>query len=126
MSTHRLPRAERREAILEGATRAFAVAGYRATSMAEAAKEVGVTELILYRHFDSKEELDRAALERVPECLVEDLIGDRKGELGFGAGSVLAAARLDPDGFQLLWRHAAREPLCRRMISGDPALLTAA
>ncbi len=111
MSTRRLPRAERREAILKGATRAFAVAGYRATSMADVAKAVGVTELILYRHFDSKEDLYRATLERVPEGLVEELIGERKGGPGIGARSVLAAARHDSDGFQILWRHAAREPL---------------
>ncbi len=28
-----------------------------------------------------------------------------------GARSVLAAARQDPEGFRLQWRHAAREPL---------------
>lgn len=121
MSTRRMPRAERRESILEGATRAFAAAGYRGTSMADVAKAVGITELILYRHFDSKEDLYRATLEHVPESLVEDLIGQRKSRLGIGARSVLEAARLDPGGFQLLWRHAAREPLFQSYVGSRRA-----
>ena len=111
--THRrLPRAERREAILGGATRAFAQAGYAATSMADVAEASGITQIIVYRHFDSKEHLYRAVLERVCAQLSSEMAGEPEpGGFGVGARSVLAAARQDPEGFRLLWRHAAREPL---------------
>jgi len=108
----RLPRGERREAILDGATQAFARAGFAATSLPEIAEASGITTIIVYRHFDSKEELYRATLERVSTRLTAVLKeGSESGAFGIGARSVLAAARHDPDGFRLLWRHAAREPL---------------
>ena len=108
----RLPRLERREAILDGATHAFAQAGFVATTIPEIAEASGITNIIVYRHFDSKEELYRATLERVSARLIAELqAGPEPGGFGIGARSVLAAARHDPDGFHLLWRHAAREPL---------------
>lgn len=108
----RLPRDERRQSILDGATRAFARAGFAATSMPEIAQASGITPIIVYRHFDSKEGLYRATLERVCTRLTAELeAGPEPGGFGIGAQSVLSAARHDPDGFHLLWRHAAREPL---------------
>src|SRR5215207_9673102 len=60
-----LRRDERRAAILHGAAAAFAGQGYAATSMEDVAEACGVTKLIVYRHFDGKEELYRAILQRV-------------------------------------------------------------
>jgi AcrR family transcriptional regulator len=106
-----LPRAARQETILRGAARAFARAGYAATSMEDIAAASGITKLIVYRHFDSKEELYRAVLQRVFDRLAEEfVVGYSRGEGGVGARSLLTVAREDPDGFHLLWRHAAREP----------------
>ena len=106
-----LPRAARQEAILRGAARAFARAGYAATSMEDIAAASGITKLIVYRHFDSKEELYRAVLQQVFDRLAEEfVIGYSQGAGGVGARSLLTVAREDPDGFRLLWRHAAREP----------------
>jgi AcrR family transcriptional regulator len=106
-----LPRAARQEAILRGAARAFARTGYAGTSMEDIAAASGITKLIVYRHFDSKEELYRAVLQRVFDRLAEEfVIGYSRGEGGVGARSLLTVAREDPDGFQLLWRQAAREP----------------
>jgi AcrR family transcriptional regulator len=105
-----LPRAARQETILRGAARAFARTGYAATSMEDIAAACGITKLIVYRHFDSKEELYRAVLQRVFDRLAEEfVIGYSRGAGGVGARSLLTVAREDPDGFQLLWRHAARE-----------------
>ncbi len=59
----RLPAAERRQALLETATRIFAERGYRRTTTAEIAAEAGVSEPILYRHFPSKVELFIACIE---------------------------------------------------------------
>jgi AcrR family transcriptional regulator len=109
----RLPREQRREAIVEGATRAFAQAGFAATSMAGIAAAAGVTPLIVYRHFDSKNALYRAALARAAAHVTEELARtpDAGGVEGIRVRPLLAAARRDPAAFQLLWRHSAREPL---------------
>jgi AcrR family transcriptional regulator len=107
-----LPRAERQATILGGAARAFARTGYAGTSMEDIAAASGITKLIVYRHFDSKEELYRAVLQRVFDRLVEVFVAGYEAgpSSGIGARSLLTVARDDPDGFRLLWQHAAREP----------------
>ena len=60
----RLPRAERRELILESAGRLFGERGYAHTSLDQIAAAAGVTKPILYRHFDSKKALYLALLQR--------------------------------------------------------------
>jgi AcrR family transcriptional regulator len=60
----RLPRAERRELILESAGRLFGERGYAHTSLDDVAAATGVTKPVLYRHFDSKKDLYLALLER--------------------------------------------------------------
>jgi AcrR family transcriptional regulator len=107
-----LPRAERQETILRGAAKAFAHSGYAATSMEDVAAASGITKLIVYRHFDSKEDLYRAVLERVSDRLAEEFLTrmSRADRRGIGARSMLVVAREDPDGFSLLFRHAVREP----------------
>jgi len=59
----RLPAAERRQAIVESALRVFVGRSYSGTTTAEIAREAGVSEPILYRHFGSKRELYLACLE---------------------------------------------------------------
>lgn len=106
-----LSRRERRDSILRAAASAFARAGFAATSMEDVAAEAGITRLIVYRHFDSKEELYRAVLERVSNRLAHEfLAGLEQGAQALGYRTLLTAARDDPDGFVLLWRHAYREP----------------
>ncbi|ASF13059.1 TetR/AcrR family transcriptional regulator [Nocardia brasiliensis] len=103
-----MPRAQRREQILAAATRAFARGGFAATSLDAVAAEVGVTHVILYRHFASKADLYQAVLDRTHTRLAEHV-----GTEDFDDGSIpalLRAAAADPDGFRLLFRHAAREP----------------
>jgi AcrR family transcriptional regulator len=107
-----LARPERQASILRGAASAFSHSGFAATSMDDVAAACGVTKLIVYRHFDSKEELYRTILERVFRRMAEELeAGLKQTNLrGVGARTLLTVAREDPDGFVLLWRHAAREP----------------
>jgi AcrR family transcriptional regulator len=108
-----LPRAERHAAIVRGAAVAFAKRGYAATSMEQIAAASGITKLIVYRHFASKEELYRAVLQRVFDRLAEEFVtgyAQRPEGGGVGARSMLRCARENPAGFELLWRHAAREP----------------
>ena len=108
-----LPRAERREAILKAAAGAFAHKGFSATSMDDVAAEAGITKLIVYRHFESKEDLYESVLERVSTRLAEEFMNvmtsDPTGR-GLAVRILLTVAREHPDGFVLLWRHAAREP----------------
>lgn len=101
-------RAERRELLLEAATRAFARNGFAATNLDEVAREAGISRVILYRHFESKADLYRAVLDRIQERL-NSAVG--RGNFTMETfGVLLAVAAEDPDGFRLLFRHAAREP----------------
>jgi AcrR family transcriptional regulator len=106
-----LSREERSAQLLRAAAAAFARAGFAGTSMDDVAAEAGITKLIVYRHFDSKEELYRAVLEAVSTRLVEEFVaGVEEGRQALGLRTFLTVAREDPDGFVLLWRHAYREP----------------
>jgi AcrR family transcriptional regulator len=110
----RMARVERREQILEAATRAFARAGYAGTGLDDVAAEAGITRVLLYRHFDSKNDMYRAVLDRA-----RDRLGSVVGRDGYDAGTIpalLRAAADNPDGFRLLFRHAAREPEFRDVV----------
>jgi AcrR family transcriptional regulator len=61
----------RRETVLDAAIRVFARTSYRAAGTAEIAREAGIAEPTIYRHFDSKRALYLAALERNGELVVE-------------------------------------------------------
>jgi AcrR family transcriptional regulator len=104
----RLRRPERREQILAAATRAFARAGFAATSLDDVAAEAGITRVILYRHFESKADMYRAVLDRACTRLAETVGSDDFTEDAIPA--LVRAAAADPGAFRLLFRHAAREP----------------
>ncbi len=59
----RLTAEERRAAVLDCACGIFSKGSYRGTTTAEIAKHAGVTEPILYRHFESKRDLYLACLD---------------------------------------------------------------
>ncbi|MBA2282080.1 MAG: TetR/AcrR family transcriptional regulator [Actinomycetota bacterium] len=107
-----LRREERQASILRGAAAAFARSGFAATSMDDVADACGVSRLILYRNFSSKEDLYRAVLQRVfdRQADVFVLALQRGDGRAIGFRTLLTVAREHPDGFPLLWRHAAREP----------------
>jgi AcrR family transcriptional regulator len=63
----RLSGPERRRAVVETACRVFAKGSYHGSTTAQIARETGVTEPVLYRHFTSKRELYLACLEAVWE-----------------------------------------------------------
>lgn len=58
------PAEVRREALVDAALRVFARTPYRSAGTAEIAREAGVAEPTIYRHFSSKKELYLAALAR--------------------------------------------------------------
>ena len=80
--------------------------------MDDVAAACGVTKLILYRHFETKEVLYRAVLQRVFERHGQELAArmERGEARGLGMRTLLTVAREDEAGFTLLWRQAAREP----------------
>ncbi|HEY7017546.1 MAG TPA: TetR/AcrR family transcriptional regulator [Gaiellaceae bacterium] len=61
----RLSGPERRQAVVETACRIFAKSSYHGSTTAQIARETGVTEPVLYRHFASKRELYLACLDAV-------------------------------------------------------------
>jgi AcrR family transcriptional regulator len=81
----RLPAAERRRALVEAALRVFSEGSYAGATTAQIAREAGVSEPILYRHFASKRDLYFACLDeawRRIRVRIEESIG----ELGAAEG----------------------------------------
>jgi AcrR family transcriptional regulator len=93
--------------ILDGATAAFAKAGFAGTSMEEIASAAGVSKLLLYRDFAGKRELYQAVLERTRTRIGKQVPPEASNA---ALRALIGAAREDPDAFTLLFRHAAREP----------------
>jgi AcrR family transcriptional regulator len=119
----RLRRSARREQILAAATRAFARSGFAATGLDYVAAEASISRVILYRHFESKADLYRAVLERATVRLVAAVgVGDYTSE---SVDALIGAAVEDPDGFRLLFQHAAREPEFRQQMDRFRASVTA-
>jgi AcrR family transcriptional regulator len=83
-SRRRLSSEERRELILEGATRVFAERGYSDASMTAIARAAGISPAVIYDHFGSKAELHITLLERETQQM-----------LAF-VGAALAAAPDEP------------------------------
>jgi len=67
----RLPASKRREQLLDCAAVLFAQNGYARATTAQLAKAAGVTEPIIYRHFDSKRDLFVALIERTGRETIE-------------------------------------------------------
>ncbi len=59
----RLPADERRQSIVQAALRVFSSGSYAGSTTAEIAREAGVSEPVLYRHFPSKRDLWAACLD---------------------------------------------------------------
>jgi AcrR family transcriptional regulator len=77
----RLPAAERRTAIVDAALRVFSEGSYAGATTAEIAREAGVSEPILYRHFTSKRDLYFACLDEA-WGRIRSKIESRMDELG--------------------------------------------
>jgi AcrR family transcriptional regulator len=90
----RLTAVERRQAVLDTACRVFSRSSYRAATTAEIAREAGITEPILYRHFGSKRDLYLACLDEAwrsfRELAERALADDPVGCLGSIADAYMA------------------------------------
>ena len=102
---------QRRAQLLDAASAAFLTGGFDGTSMDDVAREAGVTRLIVYKHFESKQAVYRSVLDLVMARLREEFTGlEEVGGRGGVVRALLTVARIHPDAFRLLWRHAAHEP----------------
>jgi len=75
----RLPAAKRREQLLDVAAELFSVKGYAGATTAQIAKEAGITEPIIYRHFKSKRDLFVALIERTGRQTLDQWERDLEG-----------------------------------------------
>lgn len=109
----RLPRVQRREQIVRAAAAVFLSGGYATTSMEDVARAAGVTRLIVYRIFESKEALYLAVLSAVlDDIAVSFEVGDTPKAFEHResiAATLLGIARRQPDGFRLLWRQTSNQ-----------------
>jgi AcrR family transcriptional regulator len=105
----RLKRDARKEAILQGAAKAFVKNGFDATSLDDIAEAAHVSRALLYRHFDTKKDIYVAILEGNEEPpKLADAANPSTGTNR--VNRLIDIAQADPDRFILLFRHAAREP----------------
>lgn len=65
--------------ILETATRLFSTQGYGATSLSQVAKEANVSKALIFWHFESKEKLFHAALQRTLEPYLINVVDALEG-----------------------------------------------
>lgn len=81
-ATARMPRAQRRNQLLELATQVFTEKGYQATSMDDIAAAAGVTKPVLYQHFNSKQSLYIEVLDIIAESMLEEVraLGEFQGD----------------------------------------------
>lgn len=114
------PRSEETHArILEAAQRCFARSGFDATGVAEICEQAGVSKGAFYHHFESKQAVFLALLERWLSGLDETLQSadaqsasapERLEGLAGMVGQVLEVASGQIPMFLEFWRQAAREP----------------
>jgi len=111
MRSPKLSKADRRKAIVDTAANLFAEVGFRGGTTRELAKRVGVTEPVLYEHFQTKSDLYAA--------IIED-----SGRQDFDKGRTILeqkAAAGDPEDFfttlaNLIAEHQANNPNYLRLI----------
>jgi AcrR family transcriptional regulator len=110
--TPRLPREVRRAQLISAAAATFRDRGFDKTSMEEIAQAAGVSRLIVYRNFESKEDLYRQVLRQLLADLAAAFQGlsfEEVRERG-AANMIMPVARSHADAFRLLWRDAWHQP----------------
>jgi AcrR family transcriptional regulator len=99
----RLTADERRRTLVQAALRVFSSGSYAGSTTAEIAREAGVSEPLLYRHFPSKRDLWAACLDAAWEEFREafdraadDLLASRRNENGHEATGPVRSGLLLP------------------------------
>lgn len=119
MSSARLTCKARREAILDAAVTLFSEKGFRGVTTRELAAAVGVTEPVLYQHFETKRDLYRALIEEravagersIPTCFAQEfeLIRDDRQFLFDLANGIIDWHTKDPAYIRLLMFSALEQ-----------------
>ena len=109
-----LPPAERRRRIEQAATELFATVGYDATTVDDIVAAAGLTKPMLYRHFESKQELFISLLERYRDQLAgaplssyDAEAAERRGQIDPLIVAWLGHTREHPDATRLLFGRAS-------------------
>ena len=132
----RLKAPERRELLEDAAARLFARHGYEATTVEQICAAAGVSKPMLYRHFESKQELARRLLERRRDELAaapldEFISRPDAGSLQPMTDSWFAHVEAHPDSCRFLFRDISgdeelaslQRELRRRQRAADVVLL---
>ena len=120
----RLPAAERRRELVEAALRVFSEGSYAGATTAQIAREAGVSEPILYRHFASKRELYFACLNEAWQRIqlrVEVKIDELGPELGWraiGPATMREMKVVLPSLWMQAITEAGEDPEIRRHVRG--------
>jgi AcrR family transcriptional regulator len=112
----RLSPAERRAAIEEAAARLFAERGSTATTLDDIAAAAGITKPMIYRHFESKQELELALLAKHRDQLAQAALAEYdaheplEARLPAMIDAWFAYVERHPHGARMLLRDAAGDP----------------
>ena len=120
----RLPAEERRRELVDAALRVFSEGSYAGATTAQIAREAGVSEPILYRHFASKRELYFACLDtawqrirvRIEERI--DELGPESGWQAIGPATMREMKVLLPSLWMQAITEAGEDPEIRRHVRG--------
>jgi AcrR family transcriptional regulator len=121
-SVTRLPAAERRRAIVEAALSVFSTGSYAGATTADIAREAGISEPLLYRHFPSKRELYFACLDeawsRLRDHLVQamDELGPAEAWRQIGPTTMRQFKVLVPNLWMQAITEAGEDPEIRRHV----------
>ncbi|MGI8886198.1 MAG: TetR/AcrR family transcriptional regulator [Gaiellaceae bacterium] len=120
----RLPAAERRRELVEAALRVFSEGSYAGATTAQIAREAGVSEPILYRHFASKRDLYFACLSEAWQRIqlsIEEKIDELGPELGWraiGPATMREMKVVLPSLWMQAITEAGEDPEIRRHVRG--------
>jgi AcrR family transcriptional regulator len=115
---------EMRQRILDGAHQVMLTGGYRGTTMPAIAAEAGVSVGLLYRYFESKEELYLAMCETVTQAHLDELavrmaqIADPQERLSSAIGLFVESLEVERWGAIITagWAEADLKPALRDML----------
>lgn len=115
----RLTAEERRESILVAGRAVFLEQGLNGARTRTIAEQAGITEAVLYRHFESKEEIFTAAVLEPLRALLDDLLDRSRALLAGGEARPRLVMRLES-----LWLERLAEivPLLGPALFDDQAL----
>jgi AcrR family transcriptional regulator len=107
----RLSAAQRRDLVLDAATRTFAEHGYEGASIAQIAERAGVVASVIYDHFGSKRELYLELLATHARTLIERTTRPR---------SSATARELFEASLEAFYEFVETDPFVWRMLFRDP------